>query len=221
MKEVNEQPSRHPNTDWLRALAILLVLMHHITQNIEVLPSLAHSYFYMGAYGVDLFFVLSGWLVGGLYWREKTKYGKVQITRFWGRRWMRTLPPYFFILPFAYLAVYIFRAEAFDWRYLVFLQNYQPEIPFFLVSWSLAVEEHFYLILPLMMGAMAWLKLPTLGFLITLVVLSAVSRLLDPNGFPGQSFGYALTASHFHFTGLLTGLLLAYIKDFENLFGAI
>ncbi len=105
-----------------------------------------------GQHGVDLFFVLSGWLIGGLYWREMKAFSGVGVLRFWVRRWMRTLPPYFAALLLSWLAVSAARAEPFDWRYLVFLQNYYERIPFFLVSWSLCIEEHFYLAAPIAAG---------------------------------------------------------------------
>jgi peptidoglycan/LPS O-acetylase OafA/YrhL len=52
---------------------------------------------------------LSGWLIGGLYWRERMEFGNVLIGRFWLRRWVRTIPPYLVALLFFYLAVYVAR----------------------------------------------------------------------------------------------------------------
>lgn len=170
------------------------------------------NYFKLGAFGVDLFFVLSGWLIGGLYWKERSQFGNVQVIRFWLRRWLRTLPPYFVMLPIAYVSVYLFRQEPFDGSYLVFLQNYREEMPFFLVSWSLAVEEHFYLVLPILLGLMVVLKIKFEVALVVLILLSSVMRLIDPNALPSSSFGYAQTASHLHFTGLLVGVLMARVK---------
>ena len=203
---------RHANTDWLRALAILMVVVHHVSQNVVVFPSEVSSYFKLGSFGVDLFFVLSGWLIGGLYWRERSKFGNVQLIRFWLRRWLRTLPPYLLFLPIAYASVYFYRQEAFDSSYLVFLQNYREKMPFFLVSWSLAVEEHFYLILPILLGLIAALKISFVYTLVVLVLLSSSARFIDPSAIPSSSFGYAQTASHLHFTGLLLGVLMARIE---------
>ena len=203
--------TRDANTDLVRALAITLVLVHHVGQFLENLPIDVLQYFKLGAYGVDLFFVLSGWLIGGLYWREQQRFGDVQILRFWGRRWLRTLPPYFAVLPIAFLTVYFYRGETFDWRYLFFLQNYAKEMPFFLVSWSLAVEEHFYLILPLVLGLAFWLRININLFLVLVIILSILAKTIDPNAFPNSQFGYAKIASHLRFTGLLFGLGLSYV----------
>ena len=213
-----ENSSRHANTDWLRALAIVLVLMHHLGQNLNTLPSIALNYFKLGAHGVDLFFVLSGWLICGLYWQEQSRFGSVQIGRFWARRWLRTLPAYFAVLPIAYLSVYLFRQQEFDWVYLVFGQNYREKIPFFLVSWSLAVEEHFYLILPILLGLLGWLRVPMLYAVGGLIIIFANIRLLDANVSSGATFGYSVTASHFHFTGLFLGVFLAKLKCSYSVF---
>src|SRR5690349_1065400 len=71
--------------------------------------------------------------------------------RFWVRRWLRTIPPYVAALAISWVAVRIARGQSFDFGYLIFVQKFYLQIPFFLVSWSLCVEEHFYLLLPLAM----------------------------------------------------------------------
>src|SRR5438128_1741237 len=84
-----------------------------------------------GQYGVDLFFVLSGWLIGGIYWKEQARFGDVDLLRFWSRRWLRTIPPYLVALMLSWLAVFAERRETFDWGYLAFIQNYYHMMPFF------------------------------------------------------------------------------------------
>jgi peptidoglycan/LPS O-acetylase OafA/YrhL len=61
--------SRDPYLDLLRALAIVMVLIHHVAQMLPVPQYWLMAYTHYGAFGVDLFFVLSGWLIGGLFWR--------------------------------------------------------------------------------------------------------------------------------------------------------
>ena len=201
--------ARDPNTDLIRALAIALVLVHHVVQSLSGVPESVRAYSMLGAYGVDLFFVLSGWLVGGLYWREQASLGSVSIRRFWGRRWLRTVPPYVAALVLSFAAVAVARGERFDWHYLLFAQNYLPQLPFFLVSWSLCVEEHFYLALPLVLGAAAAVNL-RLAFLAAIaVIVAATARLIDPGAVPGAPFGYAQTATHLHLEGLVMGVALA------------
>ena len=143
---------RVANLDLLRAAAIVPVVLANAGTE-GVLTGAAGRLADSGWVGVDLFFVLSGWLVGGLYWRERARYGGIQIGRFWARRWLRTIPPYLVAL----VAVYSARAaltdnaDPFDWRYVAFLQNYTG-LPYWGVSWSLCIEEHFYLALPFVLG---------------------------------------------------------------------
>src|SRR5262249_42887086 len=133
---------RNSNLDLLRATAIIMVVAFHLVQNSpEPLPTVVMVTQY-GKYGVDLFFVLSGWLIGSLYWKELVEFGSVRLRRFLVRRWLRTLPPYLGALFLSWTAVRIARHQPFDFGYLAFFQNYYPVIPFFLVSWSLCIEEH-------------------------------------------------------------------------------
>jgi peptidoglycan/LPS O-acetylase OafA/YrhL len=197
--------------DRLRASAILSVVVYHIVLMSPVsLPGLARITWY-GQYGVDLFFVLSGWLIGGLYWREMKAFGGVRILRFWVRRWMRTVPPYFAALVLSWLAVWSARGEAFDWGYLAFLQNYYDRIPFFLVSWSLCIEEHFYLAAPVVAGICValvprnWHWLPW----VLLIGASPLLRWLEWSQVPSEGFGYVETATHLRLDGLVLGFGLS------------
>ena len=203
--------------DRLRASAILLVVVYHIVLMSPVpLPSLARITWY-GQFGVDLFFVLSGWLIGGLYWREMKVYGSVHLLRFWVRRWMRTLPPYFTALVGSWLAVWWARGGSFDWGYLAFLQNYYDRIPFFLVSWSLCIEEHFYLAAPVIAGVCVALMPRNLHWLpwILLIGASPLLRWLEWSPDPSGEFGYVETATHLRLDGLVLGFGLSRIGAFS------
>lgn len=140
--------------DILRSLAILLVLYGHgyvfIKSHLDValyrIPALVD--------GVTLFFVLSGFLIGGILLKvmENSNFSFKDVFNFWVRRWFRTLPNYFFVL--SALVIYqIWRVgdlNGFDYRYFFFLQNFNSAHPaFFSEAWSLAVEEWFYLTLPI------------------------------------------------------------------------
>ena len=142
------KPLHIDNLDTLRASAILLVVIYHSTQIFASELPWLWQITQAGFLGVDLFFALSGYLIGSLFFMEKNTTGRVDIRRFIFRRISRTVPPYLIALAASYLAVYLYRGEPFDLGYLVFAQNYYREIPFFLISWSLCVEEHFYLVLP-------------------------------------------------------------------------
>jgi peptidoglycan/LPS O-acetylase OafA/YrhL len=164
--------------------------------------------------GVDLFFVLSGWLIGTLYWKELKRFENVSLLRFWFRRWARTIPPYLVVLLLAWLAVYVARREPFDWRYLLFIQNYSQQLPFFSVSWSLCVEEHFYVFLPLLLLPFARSRAGII-LLFGLLILSApIGRWwVSQNGLD-EAFGFQHTATHLRLEGLVLGFGAAYLPVF-------
>lgn len=158
--------------DFLRALAIILVLLGHfpylitlcISKNSHLFGNLtmpigklcanvtSHGY---GAFGVSLFFVLSGFLIGQILIREFSNLqGFKTIKNFWLRRWIRTLPNYYLFL-FINTILFYFLYKIFigfpNWfKYLFFAQNLFNRLPeFFGESWSLTVEEWFYILTPL------------------------------------------------------------------------
>lgn len=212
---------RHlPNLDFLRAIAILMVLFLHITANFTTKLNLYSGF---GRYGVELFFVLSGFLVGCLFFNERHAKGNVNILNFILRRVSRTLPPYFIVLIPAFLSVWFFKQEKFDFKYLFFIQNYIEKIPFYKVSWSICVEEHFYLILPFILLFLFKLNSRAIQIVLILVFLfsSLFFRIIEINDL--GSFGYYQTASHFHFDSMICGVIAAWLytfKDFKFILGS-
>ena len=144
--------------DFLRALAISLVLLSHLT--FLIFPKEENLFItairILGAIGVDLFFVLSGYLIGGILLKQikLNKTSSKDLFRFLKRRWFRTLPNYFLVL---FLNVFIFiileKKLPINWMlYIPFLQNFtSPHPNFFTESWSLSIEEYAYLIVPLLL----------------------------------------------------------------------
>lgn len=197
---------RNPNLDLLRAAAISLVVVCHTLQGVPRHPRI-NRLGNFGGFGVDLFFVLSGWLIGSLYWREFVRFGDVQIGRFIIRRALRTLPPYVVMLGISAIPGH----RDFDWRYLLFLQNFYTRIPFFIVSWSLCIEEHFYLVLPFLLKALrtalkhAWVLLVLAGCPILFRALTGPK--IDP------PFGFYYTATHLRFEGLLLGVWASFLSQ--------
>ncbi|QKZ12383.1 acyltransferase family protein [Spirosoma sp. KUDC1026] len=153
--------------DLLRALAILIVVDAHAT--------IALKEYYSGGFwhhllpdGVELFFVLSGFLIGGILIRsyeQNNGFDRKLLSNFWTRRWFRTLPNYYLVL-IGLIVFALLRA----WRsglhhtlpdkgtlvnYFFFLQNFAQYVPdFFPESWSLAIEEWSYITLPLVLWGM-------------------------------------------------------------------
>ena len=139
--------------DILRAAAILFVLQMHSLRYISAHVD-AHYYWLFIVDGVDLFFVLSGFLIGGILLKTINTNGLdwPALTAFWIRRWFRTLPNYFLLL-IVLLAGYRYGFHHFppkSLQFFVFTQNFSdPQPHFFPESWSLSVEEWFYIIVPL------------------------------------------------------------------------
>lgn len=199
--------------DILRAVAIVMVVVYHVLLMCPVASPVLMNIAWYGQYGVELFFVLSGWLIGGLYWNEKYRFGDVELRRFWLRRWLRTIPPYLVALALSLLAVYIQGGKAFDLGYLVFIQNYYNQIPYFLISWSLCIEEHFYLFLPVLLVFNPQGDKKTFALFSLLVLVAPICRWRLSLDGVSTVFGYQQTATHLRMEGLLIGFWLAH----ENL----
>jgi len=150
---------RLPGLDIVRALAITLVVVAHgaLLAAPAISFSLRSQLLYLGGYtGVELFFALSGFLiVGGLLRQLDTRPvldGRAVIT-FWQRRWWRTLPNYAVFLSLnATLFAAWFQTPTPGAHYILFLQNLAwPHPSAMPEAWSLAVEEWFYLLMPLLL----------------------------------------------------------------------
>src|SRR5689334_25429303 len=111
---------------------------------------------YFGSMGVEIFFVLSGFLVGRIFLEAiaRTSFSWATVKYFWTRRWFRTLPAYYLAFFASVLFAYLINHWAIlsvpsNYLYLVFLQNFFTRSPdFFGHGWSLSVEDWFYLLLP-------------------------------------------------------------------------
>ncbi|MBK9147051.1 MAG: acyltransferase [Flavobacteriales bacterium] len=149
--------SRVFGLDLMRATAILLVVFWHSADVLRAaVPGIALP---PHIDGVDLFFVLSGYLIGGILLRYAAMDGApwhLRLLDFWQRRWLRTLPNYYLFLAVNIALVLAgFSGGIINhntWIYAVFLQNlYRPVDLFFWESWSLVVEEWFYLLFPVLL----------------------------------------------------------------------
>jgi peptidoglycan/LPS O-acetylase OafA/YrhL len=142
--------------DVIRAVAVLLVVYSH---GKKLLPTYYYQFYerlrLIRIDGVDIFFVLSGFLIGRILLKliENTDFTKRDLLNFWIRRWFRTLPNYFLVLIVLLLfRIIIYKNTGdFSFSYLFFFQNFYHRPPkFFQEAWSLSVEEWFYLLLPVL-----------------------------------------------------------------------
>jgi len=159
---MNNLHRRSFGLDFTRALAIILVVASHF----------GHTAFgTLGFWGVELFFGLSGFLIGQILWRNFSKtdsWSFRRIFNFWSRRWWRTLPNYYLFFLFAIFIAYINNqgipsfAKLTD--YLWFGQSLTSfSWGFYVVAWSLCVEEWFYFLFPLVLFGFSKTKLSHRG----------------------------------------------------------
>lgn len=158
---------RNPAFDGLRGVAILLVYLFHYGGGLTSANPAVRLFGYVtqaGWVGVDMFFALSGFLITRLFWDDRE--GPGCLRSFYARRALRILPLYFATLLLAAIVAVLNGAHLSALRpillYAAFLQNvppflnaalqYPPPLPLYHL-WSLAVEEQFYLIWPLLLLA--------------------------------------------------------------------
>lgn len=219
----NPENKRSHAIDTLRGIAILLVLCRHMPLS-DKLPDwllaplrVIHT---GGWAGVDLFFVLSGFLVSGLLFQEFKKSGKMRAGRFLIRRGFKIYPAFYVMLAvtfgwFAYRGVW----KGWNWFLYeaLFVQNYWPSV--FPHTWSLAVEEHFYLALPLILFAFRgprespFRALPAFVAIVAIAVLAM--RLLASHESPIASREH-YTPTHLRCDSLFFGVLLSWAYHFRR-----
>jgi len=139
--------ARNQSLDVLRGIAVLMVLFCHYFLALNPRSAVGNT---LGR-GVDLFFVLSGFLISGLLFSEYKRTGSIDLKRFWIRRGFKIYPA-FYVFSFTTIAVWMVLFHKFPKPLiadLLFVQSYWPNIWHY--TWSLAVEEHFYLALPLIL----------------------------------------------------------------------
>jgi peptidoglycan/LPS O-acetylase OafA/YrhL len=221
---------RFHGLDTLRAAAILLVMVFHSTDRVpDWLVPLAR----FGWMGVDLFFVLSGYLIGTQLLRPYAEGSRPSWWDFYRRRIYRVVPVYLVVLGL-YLFVPMWREApglSPAWEFLTFTENlfvdYGKNQAFSHV-WSLCVEEHFYLILPVLVallmrrpkiwkGVAAIVALVGLGIVLRGWILHSVLRTLEP-GTGRYSLAYIEKIYYPTWTrldGLIAGVALAAVRQFR------
>lgn len=220
--------SRLPGLDLLRLLAILLVIGRHVGTLADAATLARHplvsAWSRGGWVGVDVFFVLSGFLVSGLLFAEYTKRGGLSPMRFYVRRGWKIYPPFYLLI-----AVTVFVYAKFgqqiqlSWLLseLLFFQSYVPGL--WMHSWSLGVEEHFYLLLPLVLllfvrrnpaSANPFRAIPALG--LAIVAAALVARIVTWRAHPTFAYQVNLSPTHLRLDSLFMGVVLSYALHFHR-----
>ena len=224
---MTRQRNRNLQLDVLRGVAILLVFGRHLTVPTPDGPvgMLAAMWHRIGWLGVDLFFVLSGFLIGGLLIAELQQRGRINVGRFLIRRGLKLYPGYFVFIGYLMLmpvAKALARGESgwssFSsmltqlWPNFIFLQNYLGSPAGH--TWSLAVEEHFYLLLPFGLATLA--ATGRMRLLVPLCLATApvflAFRILSVSF--NEPFSETMSATHLRLDGLLFGVGVRGVAQF-------
>ena len=210
-----------PALDGLRGIAIIMVMLHHFTYYRPTggVDGLIASVLFFGWAGVDLFFVLSGFLITGILLDSRGSHR--YFSSFYARRTLRIFPLYYLVLFLALVVLPMFPALHLviagevelmppQWPFWVYLTNVAIAERGWVhgwvdVAWSLAIEEHFYLVWPFLI----WLCPPRLVAVLCAVILvgEPIARNFARTSFEDALPIYVLT--WFRLDGLAIGALLA------------
>jgi len=231
---IHENSARIRELDGIRGIAILLVIIWHYYiaiagEPISLVTKVLRFPFYLAWSGVDLFFVLSGFLIGGILLDHASapNYFKV----FYIRRFCRIVPIYFIWLILFILftsvaklplpsetSAFLFNDSMPIFSYFSFTQNFamvarlSTGARWLGITWSLAVEEQFYLTLPMLIRFVPRRRLP--GLLVVLILLVPVVRVLSIPLFPSYIPQYLLLP--YRADSLLLGVICAIIVRNET-----
>jgi peptidoglycan/LPS O-acetylase OafA/YrhL len=210
--------------DTLRALAVTLVVLHHYVLFVSDAPTFGWVG-EVGWVGVDLFFALSGYLIGNQIFAAMKSPGGFSLKHFYARRLLRTLPNYWVVLALYFLWP-AFRGDAPLlplWEYVTFIQNFALEPgSAFSHSWSLAIEEQFYMLLPAvaLLGALCGGSLRLAWVAIALAFRAGMLLRADLwQEMAGQKyklyfyFKYIYYSSLCRYDELLAGVALALLRN--------
>lgn len=214
--------------DLMRALAIIFVVMGHGSM---LEKANTHFPWIRILDGVELFFVLSGFLIGGILikiFQNNNPFGIKTIVNFWIRRWFRTLPNYYLVLILNIIVVYFGLINEdfshFNWKFFLFLQNFSgPFTDFFWESWSLSIEEWFYILFPIILWAVYFLlkdhnikrKYLFLCAITIFLLVPFLLRFFIASKFNVDKFWLGVRIYKvviFRLDGIALGLLAAFIK---------
>jgi peptidoglycan/LPS O-acetylase OafA/YrhL len=213
---------RNKRLDVLRCIAVLLVMGRHAAT-----PGPIKN---IGWVGVDLFFVLSGFLISGLLFVEYKEQSSIDIARFYIRRGLKLYPAFYVLLAVTFGLNRYFGVANGRLGYLgemFYVQNYGPSVWWH--TWSLAVEEHFYFALPLLLLALIGLSRkddrpfraipPIFAVVFTTCLISRIWMVAD---IPGtrlhdlEAWRHVYANTHTRLDSLFFGVLLGYLYHFRG-----
>jgi len=216
----------------LRAFAILYVFIFHYTILSKQQPEWLANISSMGWTGVDLFFVLSGFLISSQLFDEIKESQSINLKRFFIKRFFRIIPAFLFTISLYFLFPFFREKEALPplWKFLTFTHNISLNIKdngTFSHAWSLCVEEHFYLLLPIIflvslrIGAFKRLaRLLVILFLAGFIIrIYSYNSLYMPHSNADDSwmywYRYVYYPTYTRLDGMLAGVSIAALYKFR------
>jgi len=209
--------TRNQSLDILRGIAVLMVIVSHYSGLLSKPSALLET----GWVGVDLFFVLSGFLISGLLFSEFKKTGVMNLKLFWVRRGFKIYPSFYALLALTAGFAFITKnrvPSALLWESL-FLQNYFTH--FWPHTWSLAVEEHFYFALPVLLLFLARIQknqenpfrvIPFISMGLSLLCFCLRWYALEH----GRDWAHIAFPTHLRIDALFAGVTLGYYSHFDQ-----
>ena len=214
-----ERPARYRGLDGLRAIAVTLVVVYHLFP-----PALLPG----GFVGVDVFFVISGFLITSLLLREHDTTGRVGLLTFWQRRARRLLPALVLVVAvcstlawliggdvLVHLGAQVFGAATFSYNWVSiaggsgYFAAATPEL--FRNFWSLAVEEQFYVLWPLLFPLFLLLPRAWARVAVSLALAAASAIWMGAAVSRGDDLTRAYFGTDTHAFGILLGVALAFL----------
>ena len=213
---------RNLQLDFLRFWGIILVMIHHVT---FFNTSLVGGFFQIvqrgGWIGVDLFFVLSGYLVSGLIIKEYKVYNSFNAKTFLIRRGFKIYPAFYLFLFYQFFFNLFLTKHPQSvsglFHEAIFVGNYFSSNNAHI--WSICVEEHFYILLSLFFLFLIKYKKVNLNAVcytyVILLLIGIAFRLNNYLSYSDFDFKRDYARSHFRFDGLFFGVLLSYITHYR------
>ena len=193
--------SRSIPLDVLRALAAMQVILFHL--------GIFHC---LGALGVDLFFVLSGFFISGILFSDIQTYGTIRLSHFWINRAFKILPPLIVLCAFILLFMHDPKTISAVQNALFFCADYRwAGWTLLSHTWSLSVEEQFYLCLPFILILMRN-KIKYFPIMYLIVLVGTFILRLQPGTINSDG---AVTMFHLRTDNLLTGVMIRWLVDYK------
>lgn len=213
-----------PCLNGFRAISVILVIFNHVAIYFNLYTSTINPFLLKiavhGFLGVDMFFVISGFLISGILFNDFKIYGSIRCFHFYSRRTFKIIPQYLAVIFFVCIFNPIITTSKSFPFYFYFMQNYVSPIEQLRHLWSLSVEEHFYIFLPLLLmviyrkSKVNAIKAQIISFIVLIILGNLLRFYIWSNiGFSDTYDPYFVAMTHVRFDALIFGCLLRILYE--------